>query len=361
MSVFMYRYTSAKNQRANKKLLQKQLKKKVPVATAKKSSQAKAGPRRVKKTVTRKSPSKSVAQTRKKSWFWSNFVAVTVSLCLFLVLCYLMIVLCLKFFLPQFFAFSAERNILLIGGAPEEKAKNIYILRLSPANETVKVFTLDSQTLVPVSGGYGDYPLGFVAPLLQLEASNTQELVAVYNFALKQAIDEVYFLPSLHEPLDETAVVRDFWSLIKRELSLTTNVRRQLWEIFFYLQRETSFTKGKLAIAGDAGVTAQFLAKEKITQCPAVLINTTNINGLAAKASQMAEMNGVVVVNLESSSEDLWENEVYYDQNEPDCLKLVQVLQNSFPQLGKLVPDNGTLAAQNRAKAVIKLGRSLSD
>lgn len=357
----MYRYTSAKNQRANKKLLQKQLKKKVPVAATKKSFQAKAGSRRVKKAAVKKPAAKKSQPAKKTRWFWSNFVAVTVSLCLFLVLCYLMFILCLKFFLPQFFAFSSERNILLIGGAPEEKAKNIYILRLSPTNETVKVFTLDSQTLVPVSGGYGDYPLGFVAPLLQLEANNTQELVAVYNFALKQAIDAVYFIPDLHEPINETVVANDFWSLIGRELSLTTNVRRQLWEIFFYLQRETSFTRGKLAIAGDSGVTAQFLAKEKITQCPAVLVNTTTINGLAAKASQMAEMNGVVVVNLESNSENLWENEVYYDQNEPDCLELVAVLQNSFPQLGKLVPDDGTLAAQNRAKAVIKLGRSLSD
>ena len=359
----MYRYTSAKNQRANKKLLQKQLKKKVPAKKVQKTTPkatAKAGQRsRVKKVTTKRQASS--AQLRQKKYFWSTLTAVFLSLGLFLVLTYLIILLCLKFFLPQLFAFSAERNILLIGGTPAEKATNIYILRLSPANETVKVFTLDSQALVPVSGGYGDYPLSFVAPLLQLETTNNQQLAAVYNFALKQAIDEVYFIPDLHQPTSEEQVAQDIWTLIKQELSLTTTVRRSLWEIFFYLQKETAFTQNQLAIDSDSGVTADYLAKEALTQCPVVLINTTNINGLAAKASQMMEMNGVKVVNLESSSEDLLANEIYYDQNEPDCVSLVQVLQNSLPQLVKMVPDDGNLAAQNRAKAVIKLGRSLSD
>ncbi len=358
-----YQYTAAKKQQGNRKFAQKQL--------GKKTAKTKKLPLDVKKTrkslvkTAGKGSKKTKNQTQKgqrqeRQWRERILAALGKIGGLFF-LGYLVFVLLMKFFLPSFFSLdNEEKNLLLIGGTPEDKAAVIYILRLSSTDDSVKVFLLDSQALVPVSGGYGNYPLGNIAPLLQLEANQNQTLVAVYNFALKQAIDEVYFVPDLQIPESEKQVKADFWRLIKKELALTTQARAELWRIFFFLQKENSFLKNNLKIS-DQGVEGIGLAKEKNTQCPVVLINTTKINGLASKVSRMAEMNGAVVINLESNEENLLDSEIYYDQNEPACVELINVLQNSLTKVGKIVPDSGVLGAQNRAKAVIKLGQSLSN
>ena len=357
-----YRYTAAKKQQANRKFAQKQLGKKSttkkPSFDLKKSRKTTANGSKQKNRSAK--PVKANGQKKSKKWL-ETAGAIVWKLGLVILLIYLTFVLLMKFFLPNFFSLNnEERNLLLIGGTPGEKATVIYILRLSASDDSVKVFLLDSQALVPVSGGYGSYPLGNVAPFLQLEADQNQKLTAVYNFALKQAIDEVYFIPDLKVPKDEKQVKKDFWRLIKKELALTTQTRAELWKIFFFLQKDTSFIKNSLKI-NDEGTNETSLAKEKKTQCPVVLINTTKINGLASKVSLMMEMNGAVVVNLENNEENLTESEIYYDQNEPVCTELINVLQNSLTKIGKIVPDEGKLGAQNRAKAVIKLGQSLSN
>lgn len=389
-----YRYTAAKKQQANRKFAQKQLRKRgnsslaAAKSGAKSLSQVKNSPikgvkvknnasskkiapnsgvakRTTKKVMVRVTGQKKTAvkAAKKVNWWQQQSLTWLGSLAAVILFGYLIFVLLMRFFLPALFNFSEEKNILLVGAAPSETAERIYILRLSPTDESVKVFLLDNQASVPVVGDYGNYPLGSVAPLLQLETNNSQQnLLAVYNFALKQAIDEVYFVPNLQIPDTAAAVRVDFWTLIKKELTLTTTVRRELWEIFFYLQRgETAFTVKDLKITAQEGLETTALAKERINACPAVLINTTGINGLAGKVTKMVEMSGVVVVNLESSAENLEESEVYYDQNEPACQELVAILQNSLPKMGKIVPDNGVLGGQNRAKLVLKIGRSLSN
>lgn len=369
-----YQYTAVKKQQANKKFAQKQLGKKTVGKTAL-SKKGNIGSAKTKKTSfdlkkTRKSSvkiatrnyKKDQAKTRKQGKSWREKIfAIFWKIIGLLFLGYLIFILLMKFFLPSFFSLNnEEKNLLLIGGTPSEKASIMYILRLSPVDDSVKVFLLDDQALVPVSGGYGYYPLGNIAPFLQLQADKNQTLVAVYNFALKQAIDEVYFIPELKIPENEKQVKNDFWCLIKKELALTTQARTQLWKIFFFLQKDTSFIKNELKI-NDDGATYLGLAKEKKTQCPIALINTTKINGLASKVSKMAEMNGAVVINLESNEENLADSEIYYDQNEPACVELINILQNSLTKVVKVVPDSGALGAQNRAKAVIKLGQSLSN
>lgn len=353
-----YQYTAAKKQQANRKFAQKQLGKKA-IATSTSTKKKTVGKDGAKKTSS-KTKKNSKAQRQERHWR-KLILAALWRILLLIFLFYLTFILLLKFFLPSFFSLgNEEKNLLLIGGTPENKAAVIYILRLSATDDSAKVFLLDSQALVPVSGGYGFYPLGNIAPFLQLEADQSQTLAAVYNFALKQAIDEVYFVPDLQIPENEKQVRKDFWRLIKKELALTTQTRSELWKIFFFLQKDLSFIKNNLLI-NDEGAVSSGLAKDKNTRCPIVLINTTKINGLAGKVSKMAEMNGVVVINLESSEENLIDSEIYYDQREPACVELVQVLQNNLTKVGKIVPDNGELGAQNRAKAVIKLGQSLSN
>lgn len=354
----MYRYTAKKTAQANRKFAQKQAKKKTMKTSSKMAAQKKQKKQLATAT---KVKTKSAKTVKRENQAISRFWRILTGTIFFVILLYLIGMLILRFFLPQVFLFDDDRSVLLLDGTPEEKADKIYLLQLSPNNETVKVFALDPTALVPVSGGYGAYPLGYVASFLQLQSGETQKLAAIYNFALKQAIDEVYFVEDLQN-LDSAAAIKgEIWGLIKKELSLTTTVRRELWEIYFFLQRELIFSEENLEIEEDEGIEAQFLAKEKLTQCPVVLINTTTINGLASKTSKMAEMNGLVVVNLENSSENLRESEIYYDETETDCLALVEILQNNFPAMNRFIPDGGEKGLQNRAKAVIKLGQNLSD
>ncbi len=185
------------------------------------------------------------------------------------------------------------------------------------------------------------------------------ELVAIYNYALGQAIDEVIFVDEAVNPDGLPEIREAFWTLLKEQLGQTGTIESDLLEAFFHLQKDYPLLVETVDVAG-AGEMLDDLNKEVILGCPVVLINTTMINGLASKVSVMLETNGALVVNYDSSNEDLQDNVIYYDENEASCEQLLQIIKNSLPNIGEIIADQGKMGQENRAKMVIKLGESLS-
>ncbi len=375
-----YRYTATKKQQSNRKFAQKQKMKQTTLAAKKTSASigskkpaAKKNTQLKKKTEVKaknlrsaskpittkalKEQKQAVQRSQRERKLWLDWLLSFLGI---MILLYLVLMLIMKSVLPMLFSLDEEKNILLIGANAEQKAERIYILRLAPESEMTKVFVLDANALVPVAGGYGEYPLGSVAPFLSLTGEKDQQnqnaLVAVYNFALKQALDEVYFVPDLPDLTNLKAVRESFWSLVKEEFATKSQIQPELAKIFLYLQKENNFSSENLSLTANLA-----LAKEKNVTCPVVIINTTKINGLASQVSAVLEMSGALIVNLESNQENLAETEVFYDEREAECGQLLTNLQNSLPKIGQIIPDQGEKGAQKRAKMVIKLGRSLAE
>ncbi len=356
----MYRYTTKKTVKANRKFAQKQSQKKK--STTKNSRNQRQSDFLAKKT---RSVTKKTSKTNKKNspktkikknsgwgqWWRSLFIVV--------ILLYFSLWLLVKFFLPQTFSLEQDKSILLLSGSPDQITERIYLLQASPLNERVALFALDPQAQVSISGNQEPLPLGEIAYRLSLQADQPAAILTHYNFSLKQALDEVYFVADLGE-IDSLRELRtNIWQTLQKK---NINNRSLLWRLYFFLHREIVFSASQLKIKDiSLGLEATFLAKDKIYKCPVVLINTTSLNGLAAKMTKIVEMSGLVVVNQESSQENLDMSTIYYDENEAECLILTERLRKILPVESEFIPDMGQQGAASRAKAVIKLGKDLAN
>jgi hypothetical protein len=91
------------------------------------------------------------------------------------------------------------------------------------------------------------------------------------------------------------------------------------------------------------------------------LINAAGTDGLAGRVSQILEQKGFEVRHLDDVDEILLESKIFYDQSEGDCVKVVQVVQNTLPKNLEIIADDGEEASKSRARAVVYIGREISD
>lgn len=344
-----YRYTGKKNRQANRKLQKRQQNKKV-VKVKSSRSQVKTN-RSTAPSHSQKKRSSATTQTQKKPTQGKNaqkrrqrtLVAALSQFFVWLVLVILIILLVANSLLPQFASLKQATNILLVGSTSEQTAQYLYLIQVLPDTNTVTISALDGNVSVPITGGYGNYPLGSLSPLLHLEENNLAQITAAYNFALKQAIDEVYFLPTLTNWQNKEMALHDLSSAAKKEL----------WPLYFTVKSSEYFY---LQNNND-----RLLGKTKLTECPTVLINAAGISGLAKQTSQMLEMNGLQIINWGNTGEKLTTTQIFYDENQTACLEAVKILQRVLPANSQYLADQGNEAQKHRAKMVIYLDETISD
>ncbi len=350
----MYKYTAAKNQQANERLQKRQLSKQIFHNQANNKKTSKNSSKMVKKTIEK--PTKELPKIEIPEWL-IKVAQIGGSLLLAGVGLVVMLMIGVNSFLPQVFKIKQEKNLLLVNNTIDQGASHLYLVKLSPQTETANIFSLKGDSLVPIAGGYGQYPLGFLAPLLRFENNDLEKITAAYNFALKQAVDEVYFMPQLGELKDKKTVEQAIGKLIKNDFWRTTRLQKQWLEIYFYLKTAQFFSIKDFEFKNETqGLDIPFLAKEKLNGCPVVLVNSAGVNNLAQSHGQMLEANGFLVVNRENPIKKIEESVIYYDQNENDCQQLIGLAQKLLPRISKIVPDGGEQAKQYRAKMVINLG-----
>ncbi|MBQ6437793.1 LytR C-terminal domain-containing protein, partial [bacterium] len=306
------------------------------------------------------------AQRRRVAAWWSHLsqgVQVLTVVAGVAILLAIAVTMLLNTALPQFFHLEEEKNILLVGADISSRADVIYLVNVNPATQTTTVTRLSATTLVPVIGGFGQYPLGSVAPVLaSFGANSLQEIRAGYTFALSSVIDEVYFWPELAEIRTAAELKNTFKSLIFDDLRRRSALDISLINSYFQIRanKPLAGVRQVSEVGQLAGGQAQ-LGRSRLVACPVTLMNAADVNGLASRTSQMLENSGFSVVNWDTAAQTIERSSIYYDGSEPDCLEVVALVQKIFPQLELVEDDGGAQGQKYRSKAVISLGRELAD
>jgi len=355
----MYHYTAIKNKKHNQKFKQKNLK--------------------IKQTPIKKNRTKSVVGDDKKSkkasnnqqqtnWtpFWQGMkklLRLGFNICLALFLCYLAWLIAINIFLPQIIGLSQEKSLLLVQSNINERAAVVYLVKFAPQNKNIIVTEMSGDLQVPVSGGYGYYPLGSLAPLLKFETNNLDQIKGAYNFALKKIVDEVYFLPAMNEVEKSEDLQELFFSLIKNNLVEEGVFNMDYVKFFFEVKTSDNFRVIKMEAMSDETIGGAYVGsnKEKMVNCPVVLVNAAGVNGLVRKVSEMVEINGFLVVNWETAAKIEEKSVIYYDENELECEEVIAVMKRIFPMIETVVADGGEQARKNRAKTLIILGSEVAN
>lgn len=355
----MYRYTAIKNKKHNHKFKQKNLK--IKQISMKK--------KRAKPIVDDIKKSKKVLINQQKVnwspfWLWiKKLLKMSLNISLALFLCYLIGVIAINIFLPQIIGLNEEKSLLLVQSNTNERAAVIYLVKLMPQNKSIVVTEMSGDLQVPVSGGYGYYPLGSLAPLLKFETNNLEQIKGAYNFALKKIVDEVYFLPSMNEVKKSEDLQELFFGLAKSDLVEEGALNMNYVKLFFEVKTSNNFKIVKLEAMNDE-ISGRVLAesnKEKLVNCPVVLVNAAGVNGLVRKVSEMVEINGFLVVNWETAAKAEEKSVIYYDESESECKEVAETMKRIFPMIETVVEDGGEQAKKNRAKALIILGSEVAN
>ena len=369
----MYRYSQKKTELVNQKLRAKQrarsqARARRPTAVLKRNNRVRHSGKttvktqsRVVKTVTKERKSRSTDNFFSQfgsslMMIWSSVLVVILSLG-----CYLIV---MNTILPHFFHLERSKTVLLVGSRMDTQAKLLYLVRIEPAIKTVQVTDLSWEMLVPVVGGqdHGLNPLGSVAPILKnYDHASSQWVKAAYIFALGRGIDEVRFLPDLTTITTKKDLQSQWQALLGDRLARTTKVDRELIDEYFQLRSSKYFVWEKVREKDQLTSQTQLLDRQKLVNCPVVLVNAAQVNGLARAFEQLIAGYGAAVINLSTARESAERSIIYYDEQQPDCQTLVQIATDTLPLTPQLIPDGGVRARQDRAEAVIILGQELSD
>ena len=265
------------------------------------------------------------------------------------------------FFLPGFFKLDETKNLLLTTNESAEK-QGMYFIHLSPDSQMISVVNIDPELPVSVLGGYGTYPIRSLSPLLTLDNKDKQSILATYNFALGEVIDEVYFvndLPDLMQKKNLEKTLRDLtlkhWQQYHKWPDLLTNA-------YFFVKDQiaSNFYSENVTVDNMEIFHQKLYAKNNITDCSVVVINGTSQNGLAAKVAGVLEKSGFLVTRLASETHENENTVIYYDEEVPACLELVKRAAKVFPQEPQLVNDKEMLK-NYRVSSAILIGNDLQD
>lgn len=369
----MYRYSDKKNRHYHERLQKKSFParqrrkitlKKPRLVTRKNTSR----PRSVKNSHQRDRAKNSLQVIKFKplrlltfSW-WKPLLKFLWGMFLVIILAGGSIILCLNSFLPLIFELTTEQTLMLIEGESGGRVNQAYLVNISPQAKQILVLQLDPQMLLPVAGQYGTYPLATVSQFLTAQGSDAEQIRKTYNLAFGHVIDKIYYFHQLPSILSKHHLKQIFNQYVTAAVKDLQPLDKLFWQTFFALRSYSYYNfaaAAQLSQVADWGRRAA--SKPFLSACPLVLVNAASSQGLASKVSQILEKNGLEVRHLDSAAQATVSSQIFYDEQNTECVQAVETITAILPQEMILSPDGGQEASKNRAKAVIVLGQTMAD
>lgn len=258
---------------------------------------------------------------------------------------------------PYLFNLNNDRNILFSSSKIDGLESKIYFTYFLPSTQKIKVFPVQSE-IVDVLGGYGDYQLKAVYPLLKMEKKNQSFQSAAMSWGAGLVVDEVFEL----NPQVRIESKKDLSKLLRRKIISDLAQPGRLIEslqLFFYTQ---SVPIELVNIEMDSVRLDELISSKDsmiYEDCPAAVVNTTSKPGLASKVSTILEKSGAVVVRITDQSSPYQLSTFVYEADNLICQALVDRTQALFPKQTVEI-DSYQLRQEYRADLVIFIGEDLA-
>lgn len=270
--------------------------------------------------------------------------------------------------LPASWNQNSAKNIVIVPATIEFSTKHILFASISYAEAKASLNLIPAELPVEVPGGYGQYPLRSVYPLLGLDQQPPSTVVATYSHILGLPIDEVWVV---HQPtlLDQAtlaaastdgAVSRQFVAQLATAIrwqQLQTPLRlKERWQLAQFLQDRPLRVVAVTDLAQWQQQQAQrYLGRFK--NCRVAIVNAAQVRGLGSRVSAILERTGATVVRL-TDAESVVSSQITVLPAQLECQSLIQHLQHLFPQPVPVTtaPD---LVTRSRSELEVILGTDL--
>lgn len=251
-------------------------------------------------------------------------------------------------------------QIVIVTDSLDSKNKETYLASINVKTSEIQVFVFSPNVKMNVLGGFGEYGLHAVLPLLKIEQKTPQYQLAAFGWGLGTSVDQLWIKNTANK-IDSPASFKKFFHLYTRQqISVDTSFleRLKLAE-FANSLRDDQIQVHPIDQPEQWQKYALQLTNSKQTECSVAVINATQVSGLASKFSSILESSGLYVIRVADTS-DFAENSSIFilPSSESACTESMRQGENLFPfPITYQLRD--TLYEQYRADAVFILGNDL--
>lgn len=257
---------------------------------------------------------------------------------------------------PHLFVLDNSKNILFTSFKIDSSESKIYLAYFFPATKEITVIPLKSNQ-VSVLGGYGDYELGRVYQLLNMERKKNDFKLAAMSWGMETLVDGVVDIGPTTPIYDKKQLQQQLWISAWSHLT-TPQELVELLKIFFFTRSvpvEQFVFESNTTSVDRLNILDNVVLYEN---CSVAVVNTTDKTGLATKMSDILEKSGVVVVRVTDQNSPYQLSTFSFNADHGSCQSLSERLQVLFP--GKVTQQqHDQLQQEYRADLVIFIGKDL--
>jgi len=229
---------------------------------------------------------------------------------------------------------DAEPSTLVLPLVTNQSQSNLLIVHTGRDIESSYVWIVDGTLAIDVPGGYGQYQLGAIWPLLNIDTKDATYQRAVFSFVLHQPIEQVIPIQTQSDLIGWPLLVQvlkvlitnpnysgfDRWLLLKTCLIMRSDLPSQVIQVHHYDELIATLRFDPPAFTA--------LADE----CGIAIMNATELGGLASQYGQILESNGAYVVRIDDAGQALDKSFIILDSKHQDvCLPVGRMLSQLLP------------------------------
>ena len=257
---------------------------------------------------------------------------------------------------PRLFVLDNSKNILFTSSEIDSPKSQIYLAYFFPPTKEIRVTPIESSS-VPVLGGYGEYELERVYPLLTLEHKKLDFKLAAMSWGMNTVVDSIVDIKPSATISNKKQLQQQLWGATFNHLT-TPRELIELLKAFFFTRSvpvEQITFEDRVTSVNELDILDNVVLYE---DCSVAVVNTTENIGLASKMSAILEKNGVVVVRVTDQNSPYQLSTFSFSADHGSCQSLSKRLQVLFPsEVSQQQHDQ--LQQEYRADLIIFIGKDL--
>lgn len=267
----------------------------------------------------------------------------------------------LIFLIRQTNNLQSNKNILFVQSNLDGGEANIILAHFSPTNSKVEVGLFPAELSVDILGGYGQYPLRSVFPLLTLDKKPASFIIAAYTYALKIPIDGVVSFSENSHLTESPKISSLLWKLLtfKFHSQISFVDRLRLYQFALKVGQAQTTSHQIDSLAEWQKIKAQFRFSSLGNDCAIAVLNTTQTAGTGLSIAQVLEESGVSIIRLTDTPDQLEQTKILVNQKPPFCQEVVNQLGSLFPFATKVEVNSKTMNTY-RANIVVLIGQDFA-
>jgi hypothetical protein len=228
---------------------------------------------------------------------------------------------------------SGSMSSTLVLPLVETAGSKLLVIHAGTDLESSHAWVLDDSLVVDVPGGYGEYKLGAIWTLLDIDDRDDEYLRAVYGLILGQPVERV--IPVVGDEEIGWPLLRRLTSALIKDSSYSNFDRWLVLKSILVLRQDLPTQVTKVHHIDELMSAIAFnppLFSSLADECGLAIMNATDLAGLASKYSQTLEKNGAYVVRVDDAGSLYEKSFVILDAKHKDkCLPVGQLVSQLLP------------------------------